>query len=198
MTRGRVAEAKDAAPKRLDDAALLAGVLARDEAAWREFVRRFSPALRDAVRATTDEPMQEQDVSDVLGDFWLRMIDDDMRRLRAFDPSRGVALDSWLAIRAAQVAYERTTAERAGPRFEPLEEARHVPAPAPPIERRSVLMRVEEVAERWDLNVKTVYGMIDRGELAARRCGRLVRVPRRVVESFEQASVVPQRRTPCR
>ena len=55
------------------------------------------------------------------------------------------------------------------------------------------MMKVEEVAERWDLNPKTVYGMIERGELVSRRCGRVIRVPRHVVESFEQASVASER-----
>jgi excisionase family DNA binding protein len=56
------------------------------------------------------------------------------------------------------------------------------------------MLRVEEVARRWDLNVKTVYGMIERKELPARRCGRVLRVPRSVVESYEQASVTPERK----
>jgi excisionase family DNA binding protein len=53
------------------------------------------------------------------------------------------------------------------------------------------MMRVEEVAERWDAHPKTVYAMIERGELHAKRLGRVLRVPRAVVESFEQASVAP-------
>jgi excisionase family DNA binding protein len=60
-------------------------------------------------------------------------------------------------------------------------------------------MRVEEVAKRWGIDRKTVYGMIDRGQLVSRRCGRLVRIPRRAVESFEsQASVSPERPIKCR
>lgn len=50
-------------------------------------------------------------------------------------------------------------------------------------------MRVEDVAARWALNPKTVYAMIERGELIARRFGRVLRVPRSLVESIEQASV---------
>ena len=52
------------------------------------------------------------------------------------------------------------------------------------------MLRVEDVAARWKLNVKTVYAMIERGELSARRFGRVLRVPRALVESLEQASVV--------
>ena len=55
------------------------------------------------------------------------------------------------------------------------------------------MLRVEEVAARWRLNVKTVYSMIERGELAARRFGRVLRIPRAAVEQLEQASVAPER-----
>lgn len=59
-------------------------------------------------------------------------------------------------------------------------------------ESEASMLRVEEVAARWRLNVKTVYSMIERGELAARRFGRVIRVPRAAVEKFEQASVAPE------
>jgi excisionase family DNA binding protein len=41
-------------------------------------------------------------------------------------------------------------------------------------------MTVEEVARRWGLDRKTVYAMIDRGQISSRRCGRLVRIPSKV------------------
>lgn len=40
-------------------------------------------------------------------------------------------------------------------------------------------------AARWAVHAKTVYGMIQRGELASRRVGRTIRIPIAVVESFE-------------
>jgi excisionase family DNA binding protein len=58
-------------------------------------------------------------------------------------------------------------------------------------ELRRTMFRVEDLARRWDLNVKTIYAMIERGELSARRFGRVLRVPRSVVDSLEQASVPP-------
>jgi excisionase family DNA binding protein len=77
--------------------------------------------------------------------------------------------------------------------------ARLVWAPADDEISASTLMRVEEVAERWGIDRKTVYSMISRGQLSARRCGRLVRIPRNVVESFElQASASPARSAQCR
>jgi len=58
-------------------------------------------------------------------------------------------------------------------------------------EQGKMMYRVEELARRWDLNVKTIYAMIERGQLTARRFGRVLRVPRSVVDSLEQASVPP-------
>src|SRR5258708_13668174 len=67
-----------------DDDKLLDAVLARDSRAWRELVQRYECRLRDAIReAVTDEhDVTESDVDDVLGDFWLLLLEDDLRRLR--------------------------------------------------------------------------------------------------------------------
>jgi excisionase family DNA binding protein len=107
-----------------------------------------------------------------------------MQALRTFDPARKTTLTTWLAVRISQLSYARMASRQTLPEMVTLEACKTVPArpPAPPPSPKSVMMRVEEVAERWDLNVKTIYGMIQRGELAARRCGRVVRIPRRVVD----------------
>jgi excisionase family DNA binding protein len=44
---------------------------------------------------------------------------------------------------------------------------------------------IDELAERWKLDRKTLYLMVSRGELPARRFGRAVRIPRSVVERIE-------------
>lgn len=53
------------------------------------------------------------------------------------------------------------------------------------------MLSVEEVASRWSVNPKTIYGMIQRRELVAHRIGRILRVPRSVIEFVEQASAAP-------
>ena len=53
------------------------------------------------------------------------------------------------------------------------------------------MLSVEEVASRWSVSAKTIYAMIQRGELVARKIGRILRIPRAVVESVEQASAAP-------
>jgi excisionase family DNA binding protein len=180
-----------------DDDLLLA-VLERDELAWREFERRFSAPLHDAVVAATDPPLADDEVDDVVADFWLRLLERDMQRLRSYDARRGTPLATWLALRISQVAYKRARRQCAEPHTVPLQDIEEVAdlraSPLPDLRRHGPMMRVEDVAKRWDLNVKTVYGMIERGELPARRCGRVLRVPKHVVESAEQGRVVSPRR----
>lgn len=66
------------------------------------------------------------------------------------------------------------------------------PLPASGQARRK-LYRVAELAERWDLEVSTVYRMIYAGRLAAERHGAkggAIRIPDSAVAAYE-ASVVP-------
>lgn len=184
----------------LDDAQLVRATIANDQAAWHELMRRHATALREAAREA-GEGLDEADADDVVSDLWLSLIEDDMRGLRAFNPSRGAALLSWLTIRLSQLVYRREVARADEPETVPLATVAKLPDPRPepaaPSEDKT-LMKVDEVARRWGLDRKTIYTMIERGQLSARRCGRLVRIPRKVIESFEsQASVEPER-GPCR
>jgi excisionase family DNA binding protein len=192
----RVAELRS-----MHDVELVRAMLERDDAAWRELMRRHVGALRAAARDASDT-LTEGEVDDVVSELWLSLIESDMRSLRTFEPARGAPLLSWLTIRLSQIVYKREQRRLEQPTMVPLHEAGEIPdpkpAPSPELSGRT-LMRVEEVAKRWGLDRKTVYAMIERGQLSSRRCGRLVRIPRGVVESFElQASVAPGRNTKCR
>ena len=49
------------------------------------------------------------------------------------------------------------------------------------------MLRVRDVAERWSMDVETIYVMIRRGELEARRfSAKCIRVPIAAVEVHEQ------------
>lgn len=89
---------------KLDESSLLAAVIANDQRAWSELVRRYQPALRDVVRDIVEV---ESEIDDVLGTFWLQMVEDDMRWLRAFTPSRNASLLKWLTIHLSHLAHER-------------------------------------------------------------------------------------------
>lgn len=181
----------------IDDVSLVERVIRSDQRAWQLLIRKFQPALR-ALIADGGLVVQSQ-IDDVLGDLWLKLLEDDMRRLRAFANARAAPIAAWLAMQATQVAFEHAQRTHDEPEMVPLDHAPEIADTRRPLAPAPRMMRVEDIADRWDLNVKTIYGMIERGELAARRCGRVIRVPRHVVESFEQASVAPDRsKKPCR
>lgn len=174
---------------RVDDETLIERVLRRDDRAWRELVNAKEPTLRALLQE--NEELTPADVDDIVAELWLRVLDDDRRRLRRFAVTRPSSLDAWLAMQMSQVAHAFVV--KRGPTMTSIDELPPIADRPRPPRPASQMMRVEEVAERWDLNVKTVYAMIAREELPARRFGRLMRVPRSVVECMEQASVAPER-----
>lgn len=53
------------------------------------------------------------------------------------------------------------------------------------------MMTVRELAERWKVDVKTIYAAIELGQIPAVRISkRVLRIPRHVVERFEKGCVV--------
>lgn len=58
-------------------------------------------------------------------------------------------------------------------------------------ELQSVLS-VEQLAERWQVNVKTIYEAVRLGQVPSIRVGRVIRISMAVVQSIEtQGRVVP-------
>jgi len=114
-----------------DESVALSAVLDRDETAWRRFVAEYDAPLRAVVRHATEatHPLSDDQVDEVMGDFWLALVAHNMRLLRAFNPSRGASLLTWLTFHVAQLAYEHVRRVGEEPAFVPLDEARHVPAP---------------------------------------------------------------------
>lgn len=125
------AEAQAASPS--SDAEVIAAVLDRDEVTWQQLMRRFDPTLREVVRHAAEAiaPLGDADVDDVMGDFWLRLVEEDFRLLRAFNPSRGSALSSWLTFQVAHVAHQYLHRQRREPPLVPLGRAENVADPRP-------------------------------------------------------------------
>ena len=87
-------------------------------------------------------------------------------------------IETWLAAKAAVVELPVTDLARQG-----SNDVRPSPAPG----TRPTMMRVRDVADRWAMDVDTIYAMIRRGELEAQRFGaKCIRVPRSAVEEHEQ------------
>ena len=177
-------------PRDLGDNQLVQAALAHDGAAWRELMRRHTAALLDAARDAGG--LSDADADEAVAALWRSLVNDEWRELRAFDSSRGAALLSWLTVRLCRLLSARPSMRNAALASPPMD--------VDPVDSGdSPFLTVDEVARRWALDRKTVYAMIDRGQISARRCGRLVRIPRKLIESFEsQASVSPERHIKCR
>lgn len=189
-----------------DEIALLDDVLARDSAAWRRFVAKFDPILRNLFH----HGLEPHQVDDLMGDFWLAAVSNDMRMLRAFKPARGASLGTWLTFQIGQLAADHRERADADAKLEPLEEARNVPAPgiinlrqevlaalSTPQGRRAIaaivretiqadeadddvegLMDAEAAAELLSMTPAAVRKAAARGSLPCHRLGRKLRFKR--------------------
>lgn len=111
--------------RNLKDAALLEAVLARDDAAWREFVRRFDKAMRRCVRTVSSRyrDVESGDIGDVMSIVYLGFLEDDMHKLRVFDETRGRRLSSWVSLLAIKMAHDHYRSLRRLPQCDGLDEA---------------------------------------------------------------------------
>ena len=97
--------------RELDDVALAEAMVERDDAAWREFVHRFDPPLRRLIARTMARAMRlaldSDALDDVMGDFYLAVVENDMRKVRAWlGGARQAALVRWLGLIARGIAID--------------------------------------------------------------------------------------------
>lgn len=155
----------------------LDALLRGDPPAWDAFAADQLPALHRAVRATLRRygaPASDEVVEDLAQDVLLKLVRDDFRLLRRYDPLRA-AMVTWLALIARSTAIDYL--RRASLRIEPLDHAAEAAAaPAPeiveplqlPVEllsprQRLVLqlsfdegLSVEEIARQLAIDPQTV------------------------------------------
>jgi RNA polymerase sigma-70 factor (ECF subfamily) len=99
------------------DGPLLTRVLARDQLAWRELLRRFRGLMFRCIQKVAgkyDAVLSNEDINEIFGDMCFNLLRDDMRKLRAYDATRGAKLGSWLGLLAINTAYDylRQTSRR--------------------------------------------------------------------------------------
>jgi len=116
-----------------ESVALLRRALAREDRAWKDLVRRFDEPLRNAVRDLTEaiDPLSDEQLDDLLGEFWLRIVEDDLRRLRLFRGSTDDSLRAFLTMHVTQLAREHLELAEEEPPLVSLKEAKRIPQPAP-------------------------------------------------------------------
>jgi RNA polymerase sigma-70 factor (ECF subfamily) len=100
------------------DRELITRLLRGEAGSWREFQVRFDRLVRRQVervcrgfaRALGSDEMEE-----IRAEFYLSLVDREMRKLRLFDPTRGLKLSSWVALLAGNAARDFLRAHRRRP-----------------------------------------------------------------------------------
>lgn len=102
----------------LDETTLIPSLLDNDERAWRTFHELYSHRLYGAISQVTRRFPQltsADHVDEIYGTLCLRLLSDDKRRLRSFDPERGTPLGSWLCTLARNSAHDFLRSHRRQP-----------------------------------------------------------------------------------
>jgi RNA polymerase sigma-70 factor, ECF subfamily len=92
-----------------DDDALIAGLLADREAAWREFNVRYSRLLYRCITRITGRfggLLGPDDVREIYTNLCLQLLANDKHKLRSFEPGRGNRFGSWIGMLAIHTTYD--------------------------------------------------------------------------------------------
>lgn len=173
-------------PSTEEDIALVAGLVAGDQTAWRTLHARYGRLIYRCIRKVTAAfGLRPDDEQEVYSNLVVQLLSNDKRKLRAFDPGRGSRLGTWLGMLATHAAYDfLREARREVPRA-PLSEADGAPADGCPLDaleskQRSAIVRElvaglsakdrqfvvlyfdrgmapDAVAAAMNISVKTVY-----------------------------------------
>lgn len=150
-----------AQPSLLDDAAgsyddaaerrLLAGLLADDPAAWRDFNDRYSRLIHRCISRVTVRfgsvlgPDADLEIYALL---CVQLLANDKRKLRSFEPGRGTRLGSWVGMLAIHSAYDHLRRVRRQPRHSCFSEAESLTSELPdPFETCSSRQRASQLVE---------------------------------------------------
>lgn len=101
-----------------DDQALVTRLLRGDAAGWREFQVRFDRLVRRQVERVCRgfaRVLGNDEMEEIRAEFYLSLVDREMRKLRLFDPARGLKLSSWVALLAGNAARDFLRAHRRRP-----------------------------------------------------------------------------------
>ncbi len=130
--------------------------------------------------------VSHDDIREIYATLLLQLLSNDMHKLRSYDASRGSRFSSWIGLLAVNAAYDHLRSHRREPNRAPVAEAEALsseePSPLEIVERRQRSVQIEnvlrsfsakdrefvslyfgegldaeEVAERMQISVKTVY-----------------------------------------
>ena len=151
----------------LTEVELLARMFTHEEAAWREFCRRYDRLIWRCISKVTTRfgnVLSPEDVREVYSNFLLALMANDMHKLRMFKPEKGNRLGTWIGLLAINAAWDYLRSVARQPAGDPLSIAEERPSVAPdPFEQvaqREDCTRVEKLLSafsRRDRTFVTLY-----------------------------------------
>jgi RNA polymerase sigma-70 factor (ECF subfamily) len=88
---------------------LIAGMLAKNAAAWGEFANRYDRLIIRCITKVTRRfasIVSQDDVREVYATLYVALLANDMHKLRCFDSERGNRFSSWIGLLAINAAYD--------------------------------------------------------------------------------------------
>ena len=95
-----------------DDRALLRGLIAKDDEAWRVMLRKYGRAIRQRIGLvlTRYGGHASDALNEIVNGFHLGLLEGNLRKLRAFDFTRGTPLLGWLSMLAEKTTIDHLRA----------------------------------------------------------------------------------------
>jgi RNA polymerase sigma factor (sigma-70 family) len=92
-----------------DESRLLQALVSGDPAAWRELLLRYRSVIERSITSVTSRfrsVLSADDEQEIFATLCIRLLENDRRRLAAFDPDRGCSLATWLGMLAIRTAHD--------------------------------------------------------------------------------------------
>jgi RNA polymerase sigma-70 factor, ECF subfamily len=108
------------------DEALVAALIEGNAQAWREFQERYGRLIQRCVGKVArrfSRLISDDDVMEITSVLYVSLLSNDKHKLRAFDPSRGNRLSSWIGMLAVNCTYDHLRVVKREPHKECIFEA---------------------------------------------------------------------------
>ncbi len=152
--------------------------------AWSTFVERYARVIYAAVRKTIGGNDAEL-LDDLVQDVYVRLVRNDMKALRSFEPDRGASLTTWLTIIARSIAIDELRRRR----LETASLDAIASEPEPPTDpsiRHELTIPLEVLTERQRLILSMLF---DEG-LSVSQAARVLDVDDQTVRSTKHKAML--------
>ncbi len=159
-----------------------------DVSAWYAFVNATGPLLKGVIRRALSRAGKADDCADVLQEVFLRLVRDDFRLLRRYDPQRA-RLGTWLRVVANSTAIDwMRKSPSACETLDRLPE-RHLAVDDPPL-REAPAIPADALTPRQALILKLIY----EDDLTVAEVAALLGIDAQTVRSLRHKALTRLRR----